>query len=70
MRSGCSTIRRVNFAISAGQHPSKGIQHLGVQAENTDELAEAYGRLKRLIARSLKKAAPPAATRSREELDC
>ncbi len=37
---------RVNFAISAGQHPSKGIQHLGVQAENTDELAEIYGRLK------------------------
>jgi len=37
---------RVNFAISAGQHSSKGIQHLGVQAENTDELAEVYGRLK------------------------
>ena len=37
---------RVNFAISAGQHPSKGIQHLGVQAESTDELAEVYGRLK------------------------
>lgn len=37
---------RVNFAISAGQHATKGIQHLGVQAENTDELAEVYGRLK------------------------
>ena len=37
---------RVNFAISAGQHDSKGIQHLGVQAENVDELGEVYGRLK------------------------
>ena len=37
---------RVNFAISAGQHPAKGIQHLGVQAESTDELSEVYGRLK------------------------
>jgi catechol 2,3-dioxygenase-like lactoylglutathione lyase family enzyme len=37
---------RVNFAISAGQRPSKGIQHLGVQTENMDELAEVYGRLK------------------------
>ena len=36
---------RVNFAISAGQHRSNGIQHLGVQVENTDELAEVYGRL-------------------------
>lgn len=37
---------RVNFAISAGEHPNKGIQHLGVQAESTDELGEVYGRLK------------------------
>lgn len=37
---------RVNFAISAGQHPSKGIQHLGVQAESPEELSEVYGRLK------------------------
>ena len=37
---------RVNFAISAGQHPAKGIQHLGVQAESTEELGEVYGRLK------------------------
>jgi catechol 2,3-dioxygenase-like lactoylglutathione lyase family enzyme len=37
---------RVNFAISAGQHPTKGIQHLGVQVESTDELAEVCGRLK------------------------
>ena len=37
---------RVNFAISAGQHSSKGVQHLGVQVESTDELAEVYGRLK------------------------
>lgn len=37
---------RVNFAISAGNHAKKGIEHLGIQAENTDELAEVYGRLK------------------------
>ena len=36
---------RVNFAISAGQHANKGVQHLGVQVENTGELAEVYGRL-------------------------
>lgn len=37
---------RVNFAISRGQHSTKGIQHLGVQAESVDELGEVYGRLK------------------------
>lgn len=37
---------RVNFAISAGQHPEKGIQHLGVQTESTEELSEVYGRLR------------------------
>jgi catechol 2,3-dioxygenase-like lactoylglutathione lyase family enzyme len=36
---------RVNFAISTGQHAAKGIEHLGIQAENTDELAEVYGQL-------------------------
>ena len=28
---------RVNFAISAGMHARKGIEHLGIQAENGDE---------------------------------
>jgi catechol 2,3-dioxygenase-like lactoylglutathione lyase family enzyme len=37
---------RVNFAISAGQHSAKGIEHLGIQAENNDELSEVYDRLK------------------------
>ena len=37
---------RVNFAISAGRHPAKGIQHLGVQVESTEELADVYGRLR------------------------
>lgn len=37
---------RVNFAISAGQHPAKGIQHLGIQAESPDELGQVYGRLR------------------------
>jgi hypothetical protein len=38
---------RVNFAISSGNHPSRGVQHLGVQVEDADELSEVYGRLKR-----------------------
>ena len=37
---------RVNFAISAGRHSSRGIEHLGIQAEDPAELAEVYGRLK------------------------
>jgi catechol 2,3-dioxygenase-like lactoylglutathione lyase family enzyme len=36
---------RVNFAIS-GNHAAKGIEHLGIQVESDDELAEVYGRLK------------------------
>lgn len=37
---------RVNFAISSDHHAAKGIEHLGIQAESADELAEVYGRLK------------------------
>jgi len=37
---------RVNFAISAGHHAAKGIEHLGIQVESSDELNEVYGRLK------------------------
>jgi len=37
---------RVNFAISQGRHTGKGIEHLGIQVEDNDELAEVYGRLK------------------------
>ncbi len=37
---------RVNFAISAGNHARKGIEHLGIQAESAEELGEVYGRLK------------------------
>ncbi|MES2326219.1 MAG: ArsI/CadI family heavy metal resistance metalloenzyme [Pseudomonadota bacterium] len=37
---------RVNFAISVGQHASNGIEHLGIQAESTDELSEVYSRLR------------------------
>jgi catechol 2,3-dioxygenase-like lactoylglutathione lyase family enzyme len=36
----------VNFAISAGHHDDKGIEHLGIQVESTEELAEVYGKLK------------------------
>ena len=37
---------RVNFAISEGNHAKKGIEHLGIQVESTEELSEVYGRLK------------------------
>ena len=37
---------RVNFAISQGKHDAKGVEHLGIQAEDADELAQVYGRLK------------------------
>jgi catechol 2,3-dioxygenase-like lactoylglutathione lyase family enzyme len=38
---------RVNFAISAGGHAARGIEHLGIQVESREELDEVYGRLKR-----------------------
>lgn len=37
---------RVNFAISAGHHAAKGVEHLGIQAESGAELSEVFGRLK------------------------
>lgn len=37
---------RVNFAISAGQHAQKGIEHLGIQAESVEELGQVYGQLR------------------------
>jgi catechol 2,3-dioxygenase-like lactoylglutathione lyase family enzyme len=37
---------RVNFAISAGRHEAKGIEHLGIQADSVEELGEVYGRLR------------------------
>ena len=37
---------RVNFAISSGNHASTGIEHLGIQVEDGDELVEVYGRLR------------------------
>jgi catechol 2,3-dioxygenase-like lactoylglutathione lyase family enzyme len=37
---------KVNFAISAGQHAAKGIEHLGIQVESSEELTEVYARLK------------------------
>lgn len=36
---------RVNFAISAKDGATKGVEHLGLQVENQDELAEVYGAL-------------------------
>lgn len=37
---------RVNFAISARGH-RPGVDHLGIQVESQDELAEVYGRIER-----------------------
>ena len=37
---------RVNFAISTGQHEGRGIEHLGIQVETADELADVYARLR------------------------
>ncbi|MCY7281753.1 MAG: glyoxalase/bleomycin resistance/dioxygenase family protein, partial [Sphingomonas bacterium] len=37
---------RVNFAISSENHAAKGIEHIGIQADNNRELAEVYGRMK------------------------
>jgi catechol 2,3-dioxygenase-like lactoylglutathione lyase family enzyme len=37
---------RVNFAISEGNHAKKGIEHLGIQVESSEELSEVYDRLK------------------------
>jgi catechol 2,3-dioxygenase-like lactoylglutathione lyase family enzyme len=37
---------RVNFAISSGQHAAPGIEHVGIQTESAEELAEVYGRLR------------------------
>ncbi len=36
---------RINFAISNGDHTSAGIEHIGIQAETAEELAEVYDRL-------------------------
>jgi predicted lactoylglutathione lyase len=38
---------RVNFAISSENHASKGIEHLGIQAENPDELQQVFTRLRK-----------------------
>lgn len=37
---------RVNFAISSGNHAKTGIEHLGIQVEDQNELTEVYARLK------------------------
>ena len=36
---------RVNFAVSSGRHAAKGVEHLGIQAEDEGELSEVYRRL-------------------------
>ncbi|HEX8365355.1 MAG TPA: ArsI/CadI family heavy metal resistance metalloenzyme [Allosphingosinicella sp.] len=37
---------RVNFAISSGRRGGTGIEHLGIQVESGEELAEVHGRLR------------------------
>ncbi len=36
---------RVNFAISSRGQAVKGVEHLGIQVENAEELSEVYARL-------------------------
>ena len=38
---------RVNFAISSENHATKGIEHLGIQAESADELQQVFTRLRK-----------------------
>ncbi|GGC36310.1 glyoxalase [Novosphingobium marinum] len=37
---------RINFAISMRADAAKGIEHVGMQVDDRDELAEVYGRLR------------------------
>jgi catechol 2,3-dioxygenase-like lactoylglutathione lyase family enzyme len=37
---------RVNFAITPTSHTAKGVEHIGIQAETPEELAEVHERLK------------------------
>jgi catechol 2,3-dioxygenase-like lactoylglutathione lyase family enzyme len=37
---------RINFAITPTTHTAKGIEHIGIQVENAEELAEVAARLK------------------------
>lgn len=37
---------RLNFAISTKEGVKRGIEHVGIQVENADELGEVYSRLK------------------------
>ena len=54
---------RVNFAISTrGREP--GLDHLGIQVENADELHEVYAACGRRVARSLRRGRPRAATQN------
>ena len=37
---------RVNFAMSSNPGTNRGIEHIGIQSENAEELAGVYGRIK------------------------
>ena len=38
---------RINFAITPTSHTAKGVEHIGIQVETPEELAEVHDRLKR-----------------------
>lgn len=38
---------RVNFAISADKHATKGIEHLGIQVESPEELQQVFTQLRK-----------------------
>ena len=37
---------RINFAISSTDHSAIGVEHIGLQVETSEELAEVHARLK------------------------
>lgn len=37
---------RVNFAMSSHEGAQRGVEHIGIQSENADELAQVYGRIR------------------------
>ncbi len=38
---------RINFAISSENHATKGVEHLGIQAESPEELQQVFSRLRK-----------------------
>jgi catechol 2,3-dioxygenase-like lactoylglutathione lyase family enzyme len=57
---------RINFAISMRDDAAKGIEHVGLQVEDSAELQKVYGRLKAADRPVLEEARRPVAMRNRK----